>query len=97
MEIQEQSHSLEEIDELYGGRWVLVKVTALNRLHAPERGEVVAVGRKKALEFVRQLQEPGQEPEGPYYHFLAGNTIRTPDAMEAAVTSLLRESSAQPN
>jgi len=69
--------SLERIDVVYKGRWVLVKVTAFNELHTPIKGQVVAAGtRKKIQKLLMGMAATGQPPDAPYYYFAAGAFIR---------------------
>ena len=72
--------SMDEVCERYPGQWVIVRVTAWDeQAGIPSAGQVVAHGDdKKVKETLKALPSP-DNPDRPYYLFLASPRVRSPE------------------
>ena len=74
--------TLDEIDQRYDGKWVLIKVTEMTPLRAPAAGVVVAAGTNRDIfASLRQLL-PNRDTGTLYYKHKAGPWVRSLDMLE---------------
>ena len=67
---------IEQIDAQFKGRWVLVRVTAVNEFHTTVEGQVVAYGARKRI-FKALYKIAAERPDPDTHHlFKAGVLVR---------------------
>lgn len=69
--------SIDEIEDRYHGKWVLMEVTSLDEDHSPSAGRVLAHGTRKPVhEKLARLLATGERPPLPYRLWPAGAFVR---------------------
>lgn len=83
---QPQELSIEEINERFNGKWILLEVTGFDEQRVPRCGRVVAKGARRTV--WSALSDLGSEGRGlsrPYFVFAAYPRVRNGAGLQSAL------------
>jgi hypothetical protein len=86
---KEQLITCDEVERLYGGRWVMMDVRKLSRWNQPEAGIVVfsAASQEELFAFGKKLLK--ENPKRHYYFFYAGDpSLKGPAVITGSTTDV---------